>query len=157
MTEQTLWELFENEPVLPYNGTSGWSGSDTSRERAERADGDGTTSKRQIETVDLLNQAAFGGLTWRDLSRATGWHHGPASGVLSVLHKSGMIARLTQRRDKCAIYILPEFIMGRETAAHRPNASRAILEDLLDELDHLLTYGRVAEARTLVAQVKGSL
>jgi DNA-binding MarR family transcriptional regulator len=157
MTEQTLWELFENEPVLPYNGSSGWSGSDTSRERAEQADSDGTTSKRQLATLDHLSQAAYRGLTWRDLSDETGWHHGASSGVLSVMHKAGVIARLTERRDRCAVYVLPEFVRGRETAQHTPNSSRQILESLLEELDYFLTYGRVAEARTLFAQVKKSL
>lgn len=144
-------------PVLPYTGSSGWSGSDTSRERAERADSDGSTSKRQIETLDLLSQAAFGGMTWRDLSDSTGWHHGTASGALSVLHKSGVVVRLTERRNRCAVYVLPEFAINRETAAYRPNASRLMLENALDEIDQLLSYGRVAEARTRIAQMKRSI
>ena len=157
MNDGTLWELFEREAALPYRGTSGWSGSDTSRERAEKADTDGTTSKRQTETVDLLNASAYRGMTWRDLSDATGWHHGPASGVLSVLHKSGVIARLTERRDRCAVYVMPEFVRGRETAPHRPNASRVLLGELLDELEWLLATNRYTEARSLVRATRETL
>lgn len=147
----------KDNPALPYSGTSGWSGSDTSRERAEQADSDGTTSKRQLQVVDHLSQAAFRGMTWRDLSDETGWHHGTASGALSVLHKTGVIYRLTARRNGCAIYVLPEFLRKRETAPHRPNASRAVLEDLIHQLDALLSAGRVEEARTLVLKTKDAI
>jgi DNA-binding MarR family transcriptional regulator len=157
MNNKTLWDVFEQEAVLPYAGTSGWSGSDTSRERAEQADSDGTTSKRQMMVVDLLGESGRKGMTWRDLSERTGWHHGTASGALSVLHKSGVIARLTERRGRCAVYALPEFVGERETAAHRPNASRLILTELLDELEWMLSAGRVAEARSLIHATKEAL
>ena len=154
---RTLWEVFADEPVLPYSGTSGWSGSDTSRDRAERSDKDGTTSQRQREVTRYLGAAGSDGMTWRDLSEQTGWHHGTASGALSVLHKEGTIVRLTERRDRCQVYVLPEWVQGRETAQHRPNASRTILLDLLDELDHLLATGRFVEARSLVARTKATI
>ena len=42
-------------------------------------------------------------------------HHGSVSGALSNLHKSGKLARLAEKRDRCKIYVLPEFVDGRET------------------------------------------
>ena len=57
-------------------------------------------------------------MTWREVADTTEWHHGQASGALSVLHKEGRLARLRNRRDKCAVYVLPEFVHGRETARH---------------------------------------
>lgn len=102
-------------PVLPYAGTSGHSGSDTSRERAERADSDGTTTKRQSEALASLGARHGDGMTWKELGLARGWHHGTASGVLSVLHKEGHVARLTERRDRCLVYVLPQYTQGRET------------------------------------------
>jgi DNA-binding MarR family transcriptional regulator len=103
-------------PLLPYAGTSGWSGSDTSRERARQQDSDGTTANRQTLTLRIIwDEAQYDGITWAELSEKTGWHHGSASGVLSVLHKEGLIERLKgSKRNKCAIYVSPVHVNGRE-------------------------------------------
>lgn len=106
-------------PLTPYAGTSGWSGSETSRDRAESNDRDGTTKNRQSETMRLVLASKTYGMTWKELSDATGWHHGTASGALSVLHKAGFIERLTDRRNKCAIYVGLESINGRKTAVQK--------------------------------------
>jgi hypothetical protein len=108
--------------------TSGWSGSETSHERAVSEDASGTTHYRQNEVVRLLGRhtrtvkglmgGREAGLTVADIREWTGWHHGQASSALSVLHKEGKIARLTERRDRCAVYVLPEYVDGRETAPH---------------------------------------
>ena len=106
------------DPVLPYNGTSGWSGTDTSKERAVSADKSGETSKRQREAVAALDRAYMTGLTWKELSTLTGWHHGKSSGVLSVLHKENRIARLKEKRDKCRVYVHLDHVGNRETDSH---------------------------------------
>lgn len=108
-----------NQPILPYAGTSGWSGSETSRERAVTADRNGTTRLRQSLTLNHLNHNGERGLTWKDLSEITNWHHGTASGVLSVLHKKGLIERLTTKRDKCAIYVASNYVAGRPVAIRK--------------------------------------
>lgn len=113
---------------LPYAGTSGWSGSDTSQERAEQEDSDGTTSRRQEQTLASLAGRHGEGLTWRELGTARGWHHGQASGVLSVLHKTGRIARLTERRDRCAVYVLTDYVGDRITAPH--GSSKPVLDPM---------------------------
>ena len=105
-------------PDLPYAGTSGWSGSETSMERAVDADLDGTTTARQDTTLRHLGYCGVLGTTWKELAEGAGWHHGQASGVLSVLHKEGRIARLTERRSRCQVYVLPSNVNGRETAPH---------------------------------------
>jgi len=102
-----------NQPELPYNGTSGHSGSDTSRERALSADRSGKTALRQAQALNLLSQRDMLGLTWKELSQITGLHHGTASGVLSVLHKTGRIARLKESRDGCKVYVDVSCIEGR--------------------------------------------
>lgn len=109
------------QPELPYAGTSGYQGSDTSESRARRDDKDGTTGKRQAETIQALKDASDRGLTWKELSALTGWHHGKASGVLSVLHKTQHIARLKETRDRCKIYISPDCVDNREVEQHRGN------------------------------------
>lgn len=113
-----VWCLNKAGPLVPYAGTSGWSGSDTSKARAVTADSDGTTSKRQAETIRFLAANEDKGVTVAELRAYTGWHHGQASGVLSVLHKEGVIARLHESRDRCKVYTLPEYVNGRETEPH---------------------------------------
>lgn len=155
-TEQTLFDIVEEAgPALPYGGTSGWSGSDTSRQRAEEADKDGTTGRNQSITLLALLGAGRSGLTWRDLAHRTGWHHGSASGALSVLHKTGAICRLKETRDRCAIYVRPEYVEGRETSEHRPNVSARILQSVLTEIEEDLRNGRVATAIHRIQATKG--
>lgn len=101
--------------VLPYAGSSGWSGTDTSHRRAHEDDGDGTTTRRQRITLAALSGAGPGGLTWKELSRVAEWHHGQASGVLTILHMSGRISRLREKRNRCRVYVLPEYVNDRET------------------------------------------
>ena len=102
-----------NQPELPYSGTSGHSGTDTSKERALTADRSGKTALRQAQALNLLSQRKMSGLTWKELSEITGLHHGTASGVLSVLHKTGRIARLKESRDGCKVYVDVSCVEGR--------------------------------------------
>ena len=106
------------EVDLPYAGTSGWSGSSTSEERALDADLSGVTAARQVKAITCLYRAGTYGVTWHDLADALQWHHGTASGVLSTLHLVGRCTRLVERRGKSQVYVLPEFVDGRETLAH---------------------------------------
>lgn len=105
-------------PELPYNGTSGFSGSDTSEARAREQDSNGTTSAKQKATLDLLSRVGRYGVTWAELARALNVHHGSASGLLSVLHLSGRIERLKSTRNRSKIYVLPESVEGREIEKH---------------------------------------
>lgn len=106
-------------PVLPYGGTSGWSGSTTSRQRALRDDTSGATEDRQQQTLAALESAGERGLTYQELGSTFGWHHGKSSGVLSVLHKEGEIARLAdERRNRCAVYVARRHVNARPVAAH---------------------------------------
>ena len=102
-----------NQPELPYNQTSGHSGTDTSKERALHADRSGKTALRQAQALNLLSQRKIAGLTWKEFSEITGLHHGTASGVLSVLHKTGRIARLKETRNGCKVYVDVFCVEGR--------------------------------------------
>lgn len=114
----------DDEPVLPYpetggeGATTGWSGSDTSHDRAARERDEGTVALRQRETLFDLNASGARGLTWRELAMIHDWHHGQASSVLSVLHKGDRIARLEEQRDRCHVYVMPEFVWNRDTQPH---------------------------------------
>jgi hypothetical protein len=110
-------------PVLPYpepggqSFTSGHSGSSTSRDRAVSDDESGVTSTRQRMVLSLLGEMGTEGMVWPELAYVTDWHHGQASGALSNLHKAGRIARLSQVRKRCKVYVLPQYVDGRETEA----------------------------------------
>lgn len=104
--------------VLPYAGTSGWSGSQTSRDRAKHDDESGRTQNRQMTALRELRFAGPYGMTSAELGAQTGWHHGQSSGVLSVLHKENIIARLSQTRDGRKVYTRHDFVDGRATERH---------------------------------------
>lgn len=113
--------------LTPYAGTSGWSGSETSEARARTEDADGTTRGRQQAVLAHLEDLGPQGTTWKELARAMGWHHGQASGALSVLHKEGRIARLAETRDRCQVYVLGQYVNDRETREHgRKRPERAL-------------------------------
>lgn len=69
----------------------------------------------------------------------TDLHHGQASSVLSVLHKEGRLARLTEKRERCAVYVLPEYVGDRAAAPYRPNKKNRTdpARDLLIEYSNL--------------------
>jgi hypothetical protein len=114
----------KEDPITPYpepggeGMTSGWSGSDTSHERAVREDESGVTSARQKMIYEYVAWWKGAGLTVKEIRESADLHHGQASSALSLLHKSGRIERLTERRNGCAVYVLPEYVGGRETAPH---------------------------------------
>lgn len=104
---------------LPYGGTSGWSGSETSFQRAIREDNNGVTASRQTQVLQYLDYVQYQGATWRELATEFNWHHGQASGVLSVLHKEGAIFRLAkERRNRCSVYVRTEYLNDREFEMH---------------------------------------
>lgn len=112
-------------PELPYAGTSGFSGSDTSEERARRDDRGGKTRDRQERTLEALAEARDLGLTYQELGVIMGWHHGQSSGALSVLHKTSRIARLSERRNRCKVYVKPEYVYDRRVEPHGGNMTQA--------------------------------
>lgn len=105
----------ENGVSLPYNGSSGHSGTETSKNRADHADSNGLTKQRQDLVESYLSWKEEWGGTWKEISEQSGWHHGVISGALSAMHKEGRISRLLETRDRCRVYVLNEYVSGRET------------------------------------------
>jgi hypothetical protein len=104
-------------PTLPYKGTEGYAGSETSKDRAFREAIDGTASKRQRFILILAERAKDKGITVAELRDQT-LHHGRVSGALSVLHKAGKLSRLTEVRGKCKVYVMPQYVNDRPTEPH---------------------------------------
>lgn len=125
--------------IFPYDGTSGWSGTDTSRERAVSDDSSGRTSARLNMTVQALAGVNSRGMTWKELSDVTGWHHGQASGALTVLHKSGRVVRLLEKRNRCRVYVLPDFVDGRESDLPAVRMSQEEMRS------HLIFFGQMGD------------
>ena len=70
------------------------------------------------------------------------WHHGTASGQLSVLDKGGLIKRLKEKRGKSSVYVQNPFVNGRELAKPRKRMLTLILDisegvDANDVIDYL--------------------
>lgn len=93
------------------------SGSSTSQASAP------SRARRRGDALIYLGLVGEQGATWRDLADYLDVHHGAASSVLSVLHREGKVARLTEARNGCHVYVLPEEVSGRET---QPYGGRAI-------------------------------
>jgi hypothetical protein len=106
-----------SDASLPYNGTEGYAGSETSADRAFREAIDGTASTRQRFILIMADRAKERGITVAEV-RDQALHHGRVSGALSVLHKAGKLARLHETRNRCKVYVLPEYVNGRPTEAH---------------------------------------
>jgi hypothetical protein len=98
-----------SQPYVPYNGTAGWSGTDTSMQRAIDNIHSGREENNQQKALRLLKLKGTEGLTWKELSTETGWHHGTSSGILSVLHMSGAIVRTYTVRNRCKVYVHQNF------------------------------------------------
>lgn len=109
--------MTETLPALPYAGTAGYSGSETSEAAARTEAADGTVEDRQRVAVRLLRATAAHGMTVAEFRATTGLHHGKASSTMTTLHKEGHVCRLLERRSNYAVYVLPEFVGDRETAA----------------------------------------
>jgi hypothetical protein len=104
---------------VPYNGTAGWSGTDTSQDRALYNLRTGRELNNQQKALAVLKEVRESGLTWKELSDRTGMHHGTASGVLSVLHMAGVILRSTRKRNNCKLYYSIEFSEGVPYEAYK--------------------------------------
>lgn len=117
------------QPVLPYAGTMGWNGS-------------GATTLAQSLALNHVRAQGERGLTWFELAEIMNWHHGTASGQLSVLDKGGKISRLKERRGKSSVYVHNMFVNGRELAKPRKRMLTLILDipngvDKDDVIDYL--------------------
>jgi hypothetical protein len=126
LTEYRMYQRRTTAPVLPYAGTAGHSGTDTSEARARTEDAIGTTHSRQQHTLSLLLSAGIKGMTVHELCDLTGWHHGQASAALTNLHKGKRIARLTEKRARCKVYASLTCVARRNTEQPGQNKSKGV-------------------------------
>ena len=99
---------------------SGHAVNDTSQERQERNDHSGVTSHVQVTVLQALGRLKAEGITAAELEDALQIGHGMASSALSHLHRAERIRRVKMRRGRHEIYVLPEYVNGREESPYRP-------------------------------------
>lgn len=88
------------------------------------------------------------GMTWVEISRALNLHHGQASGALSNLHKRGHLARLTEKRDRCSLYVANRFVLDRDTIPYGAGS------DLSDDCTRVECQAILAMYESLQAENK---
>ena len=93
-----------NELPAPYVGAS-----DTSRARANSEDLAGITTKRRQQISDLVRSEYTYGMTWAEIAKRTGLHHGQVSGALSKLHEMGFVFQRRDSRNGCHPYVHADF------------------------------------------------
>ena len=153
--------LFGTPPTAtPYAGTTGHSGSDTSRERAVREASDGTASFRQSRILQLLGNAGPTGMTVVELraSRYGLGHHGTVSGALSSMHAEGLIAALRHdRRGGAGVYVRPEHVLGRIVRPFNPNKATQESASATNEPKAPAIKSLTPAERTLLANAQASV
>lgn len=93
-----------NELPAPYVGAS-----DTSRARAVNEDLAGTTTRRRQQVADLVRAEYTHGMTWAEVAKRTGLHHGQVSGALSKLHEMGRLFQVRETRNGSHPYVHADF------------------------------------------------
>lgn len=149
-------EMATPQPV-PY-GTkgSGWSGSDTSRERTEREDSQHITGWRMKQVFEVLADSKQLGMTVMQIEQKLRIGHGPASSALSNLHRAKYICRLVERRRQQEIYVIPEFAVGRVESPYRPRGYKHPREYTFEEVEAAVLEAGFdpAETATTVSAMK---
>lgn len=158
------------EPALPYDGTEGFVDRPTSKDRARAEATSGRSATRQESIVALLRRRGARGATWREASLAieSREHHSGFTSSLSTLHAAGKVAALTEERDHCAVYVLPEYVGERPTQprayvrrrAAKPTAAVRAAADRLEKwagnAEHslFLDVPDLGDLRALIAYVR---
>ena len=92
-------------PVRPYTQdgqpSSGWSGTDTSR------DAEPVRAASQGAVLAFVTSRGTYGATVAEVRDYTGFHHGIASGALSNLAKRGHLTMTDDKRKRCRVYVAP--------------------------------------------------
>jgi hypothetical protein len=137
-------ENHEERASLPYGGTSGWSGTLSSEERAHRRDASGRTGKLQGRVLRHVQLQGARGATIKELrEHFPDEHHGSLSGALTAMHKTGRLIRTDSRRDRCSVYIGAMALLAGRKAIPPSRGVKSRMLDLLDELRLQVEVGNV--------------
>lgn len=117
----TSHPLFEQATGRDHKNAAGSSQS-AARDATERASG--VAEQRRATIVALVRNAGLMGMTWKEVSTATGLPHQKVTPALSNLHQDGVLAALRhEKRNGCGLYVAPEFVKTRIVREFKPNRS----------------------------------
>jgi hypothetical protein len=109
-----------DQPQLTYpepdgTATAGHSGTTTSRDRAVSEAKSGKAVHVQSEVLSVASRCREDGVTIAELRTIYRGihHHGSLSSALTNLHRTGLLVCLTEKRDRCHVYVRPEYANGR--------------------------------------------
>lgn len=97
------------------------------------------TTNRRDAVLTMITANQVNGMTWREVAKTLGVGHGSASAILSTLHAEGVIVRLTESRNESKVYVLPEWVNGRDTETPRRSRRTALLDDMAAVLHQVPT------------------
>lgn len=95
----------------------------------------GIDGESQRPILEMLARMKWIGATSGELQRHLGRGHGQVSGALSTLHKGGHVAMLRLRRERQYVYVLPEYVNGRETEPRRNVTAHDVIYQAVDALN----------------------
>lgn len=79
--------------------------------------------------TQLLHDVGSHGVTMGEACAILERPHQSVSSVLSNLHRTGVAVRLSERRNGCGVYVLPELAGDRPQAAYRRHSKTLTEED----------------------------
>jgi hypothetical protein len=137
--------------------TGGWSGSDASRDRAEREERTGRARHRREQVLKVVRLTGLFGMTVGEVEEALSIGHGHASGALSNLHKAGRLECLKERRGGQHVYVLPHAVNGRATRQFGRAKKAKPLIDVLAPVEPVADTLLVERAETAEAALAAAL
>lgn len=145
--------------MIPYPGMGSGhaTGSDTSKERQERNDATGITSRVQQAVYNWLSDVGAEGVTSAEVTDKYGIGEGMSSSALSHLHRAGKIRRVKMRRKRHEIYVLPEYVNGREESPYRPRLKQGRHVRELPDSTVLEAMAKASIAPTRLAAIRAFL
>lgn len=80
--------------------------------------------------LDVVSGCRAEGATWKEVQTILGNEHGSISASLSTMHKAELLDRLSEERENCKVYVLPEWVQDRETERPSKSATVGLLDDM---------------------------
>jgi predicted transcriptional regulator of viral defense system len=84
----------------------------------------------KIKVLDAMKSNGMTGITVAEVRNTIHSHHGYASATLSRLHEDGVVERLKATREGCKVYVLPEYVDGRDTELCAKDKKELICEEV---------------------------
>lgn len=97
----------------------GTYGANSTASRDLERDQHASFTDQQSVVLALAYDAGAYGITGHDVQAATGWGDSPKSRAMSNLLRDGKLVRLTEKRDRGSVHVLPEHVGGREVEPYR--------------------------------------